>query len=130
MSSRCSSTTTWSWPRNSPPATRADHDQRFGRDGHHVYSAATAAHTIHTLLTDYHIVGVNPSFDDAMLRRLLKRAGDLEPSWSFHLIDLATLTLGYLTATTGHIQIPWHSDTLAAKVMPMTTVDGAPLIWG
>lgn len=109
--------------RELPEKFRADHDARFGV-GMHVYSQHTAAAIIHAALADAHIVGANPAFDVAMLTRLLSYAS-LKPSWHYHLIDLESVTLGYLMNQGTQPQIPWRSDDLAASVgAPTVDSDG------
>ncbi|QDM56406.1 DNA polymerase III subunit [Gordonia phage Sidious] len=106
---------------------RADHDGRFGAASDmHVYSRAGAASIIHAALAGTHIVGVNPAFDARMLDRLLDLAG-LKPSWHYHLIDLAAMSLGVILRDGEGVELPWRSDDLAAEVMPMVDPDGEPL---
>ncbi|WP_439030256.1 hypothetical protein [Gordonia terrae] len=106
---------------------RADHDARFGAASDmHVYSRAGAASIIHAALAGTHIVGVNPAFDARVLDRLLDLAG-LQPSWHYHLIDLAAMSLGVILRDGEGVELPWRSDDLAAEVMPMVDPDGEPL---
>ena len=117
-----------------PERFRADHDARFGMaSGMHVYTRSGAASIIHAALHGAHIVGVNPAFDAGMLERLLHNWHGLAPSWHYHLIDLEAFTIGYLLARKQEagspglpVDMPWRSDDLAGRVMPMRVADDAP----
>ncbi|QGJ87618.1 exonuclease [Gordonia phage Faith5x5] len=74
-----------------------------------------------------HLVGANPAFDAGMLARLLALHGR-RPPWHYHLIDLEAVTLGYLLGRGEHVDLPWRSDDLAARVgAPTTDADGFSL---
>lgn len=55
----------------------------------------SAAPLIARMTHGAHIVGAVPSFDAEVLDRLLREQG-LIPAWDFHLVDVETLTAGYL----------------------------------
>ena len=74
-----------------------------------------------------HLVGANPAFDAGMLTRLLEAYDHFSP-WHYHLIDLEAVTLGYLIGRGEHVDLPWRSDDLAARVgAPTTDADGFSL---
>lgn len=76
---------------------------------------------------DVHLVGANPAFDSAFLQRLL-RAGGACPGWSYHLIDIEALALGWCMGAGGDAhavnrphpdwapQPPWKSNELSIAV--------------
>lgn len=110
-----------------PEKFQTDHTERFGSTNALVLSRADAAHVIAYALTDAHLVGVNPSFDARMIEHHLREFG-LTPTWHYHLIDLAAMTLGHLAARGETIEIPWRSDDLAARVgAPTVDGNGEPL---
>lgn len=45
-----------------------------------------------------HLIGVNPAFDAGSLDPMLRRHG-LLPAWSYHLVDVAVMALGFLNGT-------------------------------
>ena len=65
-----------------------------------------------------HLVGAVPNFDAEVLARLLRGQGYL-PAWSYHLIDVEAMAVGWLSAKwdgltpTDGITPPWKSDVLS-----------------
>ncbi|AXH48387.1 DnaQ-like DNA polymerase III subunit [Gordonia phage Floral] len=119
----------WYLADDLPEKFHTDHDARFGRaSGMHVYTRTGAASIIHAALHGTHIIGANPAFDAGHIERLLYKWHGLAPSWHHHLIDLEAATLGYLTGRGEHVDLPWRSDDLAARVgVPTADADGFAL---
>ncbi|QCW22247.1 DnaQ-like DNA polymerase III subunit [Gordonia phage ThankyouJordi] len=110
-----------------PERFRDDHNRRFGADGMHVYTRRGAASIIHEALSGAHIVGVNPAFDAKVLEPLLDLVG-LPPSWHYHLIDLAAMSLGVILRDGEGVELPWRSDDLSERLgVPTTDAEGEPL---
>ena len=105
----------------------ADHTARFDADT--AVLPAEAATALHDLFTHPHsdipphVVGAMPNFDTERLARLLTWLG-LSVPWSYHLIDVEALALGYLAARGHAILPPWHSDDLTEALgLPITEED-------
>lgn len=108
-----------------PEPFRADHDARYQHD------AALLQHEFADVLMDIfpetddyrarpHIVGAVPNFDTEHLAKILRRHGR-EPFWHHRLIDVETLTVGYLRGITASalpalLTQPWDSDGLSRAV--------------
>lgn len=67
-------------------------DERY--NGLEAYSKNRAAHSVFDITKGAYFAAVNPDFDAFALTLLLKQAG-LEPGWSYRLIDIRTLAVGY-----------------------------------
>jgi hypothetical protein len=72
-----------------------------------------AAKLVENYLRGTHIVGCVPNFDTETLDPMLRRHR-LLPGWHYHLIDVETLAVGYLTARGEPPALPWKSETLSA----------------
>lgn len=88
-----------------------------------VLSRGEAAMRIARWTHGAHIVGAVPNFDTETLAALLREQG-LAPAWHYHLIDVETLAIGWLSgALTGTpspaerlaeiLTLPWNSDDLS-----------------
>ena len=77
-------------------------------------SVNDAARLIATITDGAHLVGVNPSFDAAILGRWMTRNG-AKPTWHYHLIDVPVMAVGYLAARGEMVQLPWRSDALSRQ---------------
>ena len=81
-----------------------------------------------------HIVGAVPNFDAEVLAGLLRDNG-LTPAWHYHLIDIESMAVGYLSGLSAHghssdtcaetpncdgdempLPLPWKSDALSRAV--------------
>jgi len=84
-------------------------------------SEAEAMAKVERLTRDAHLVGATPNFDAELLAARM-RAHGLCPSWNYHLIDVNSMMIGWLSAqrdpqSTGPaFPLPWRSDNLAAQV--------------
>jgi hypothetical protein len=73
------------------------------------------------LTAGLHLAGAVVSFDEERLRKLLRGVRVL-PRWSYHLIDVEALAVGYLAgrhaADFSYLpaDVPWTSDELSARV--------------
>ena len=76
-----------------------------------------------------HLVGVNPAFDADVLARLLRNHG-VAPRWSYHLVDVTTIAVGWLNgrgpAGFGGMWVspPWSSTELS-EVCGVPVPEGA-----
>ena len=77
-----------------------------------VVDGFTAAQIVRLWTHGAHLVGAVPNFDAEVLAALL-RDNFLTPTWSYHLVDVENLAVGYV-AGREHVTIlpPWKSDDL------------------
>lgn len=99
------------WLDDFPEPFLGDYRRRYVRPFSEVY----AAHAIHSITKDAHVVGAVPNFDTERLAKMLQRNG-IEPAWHYHLIDVENLTVGYLAAKGELMEPPWKSDALSAAI--------------
>lgn len=86
-----------------PFALRINHfyDRYVGLDNLNAPSGTTimqpweAAETVESWTRGAHIIGAVPNFDTESFDKLLRQS-KLLPAWHYHLIDVETLTVGYL----------------------------------
>ncbi|HEY9314621.1 exonuclease domain-containing protein [Williamsia sp.] len=104
--------------RKQPESFRDDHAARY--DYRTAVPRGDAAATIAEFLQDKPlIVGAVPNFDTERLAYLLGEFG-WAPPWNYHLLDVETLAVGWITAArrAGYdfppLTLPWRSDELAA----------------
>ena len=76
------------------------------RDPYHV------AKDVARMTDGAHLVGACPWFDEQMLRKLCYSQG-FQPRWHYHLIDVESLAVGYLSAAGVQVPLPWKSDDLS-----------------
>lgn len=84
------------------------------------------AHQFSELTHGAHLVGANPSFDDAFLKRLL-RANGACPGWSYHLVDVEALAAGYLRGRARGLAL--DGDVLKYPGIIDTSKEVAPPPW-
>lgn len=75
-----------------------------------------------------HLIGAVPNFDAEVLATRM-RAHGICPSWHYHLIDVETLAVGWITRSDADmggtgipVELPWKSDDLSA-VLGITVSD-------
>lgn len=86
------------------------------RDPGRIVTPERFAREFAELTAGAHLVGAVPSFDDAFLKKLLRRNGAC-PSWHYHLIDVEALAVGWLASEEATlIRPPWKSDQLTAAL--------------
>lgn len=91
---------------------------RFEKEYRHK-SALTPADSIRRfaeLVEGRHLVGAVPSFDEERLRRQYRMFIDSTATkfpWHYHLIDVETLAVGFVTARGLAVPLPWSSDRLS-----------------
>ncbi|QOP66198.1 exonuclease [Arthrobacter phage DanielleIgnace] len=73
-------------------------DERYGLDAQ-VLTRHQTAYALSGWLADRHLVGANPAFDQAFLKRLLRTSG-IGPTWKHRLIDVENLVMQDLNAPT------------------------------
>lgn len=73
-------------------------------------------HDVRRLLEGKHIVGAVPDFDARHLTATYKRNGLEPPRWHYHLIDVETLVVGFLSAKGVSLSLPWDSDELSEAI--------------
>lgn len=90
-------------------------------------SRSEALIDIQEVLDGAHIVGAVPSFDDAFLKAAFWPLS-LRVKWHYHLIDVETLTVGWLegdaaaaraevdASLTSGVTFPWDSEDLSARM--------------
>ena len=61
------------------------------------------------------LVGSNPAFDEAFLRRLLLQHGHV-PQWHYRTVCVTALAAGYLTARGETVEVPWSSRSLSEQL--------------
>ena len=73
------------------------------------------AFEIANLTANKHIVGAVPSFDVPFIRSFLAGDGTAAYPWAahYHLIDVETMAVGYLTAACVEVDLPWSSDQIS-----------------
>jgi hypothetical protein len=79
-------------------------------------STTSAAKVIARDLLGRHIVGANPSFDDAFLKRFMLANGQAVSTWSYHLIDVTVLVAGFLRGKGEPVAPPWKSNELSQAI--------------
>ena len=94
-----------------PESFRADHDARY--DFWSAMSPGEAARLVWDSTAGAHIVGAVPNFDTERLARLIQAELLVKPKWHYHLIDVETLAVGYLSARDQRVDLPWDSDALS-----------------
>lgn len=81
-----------------------------------VLSKEAAARTVAKWTHGAHLVGVNPGFDAETLAKLLRGEGLIE-AWHYHLVDVAAMAYGAMSAAVrplpSPVTLPWKSDELS-----------------
>ena len=106
-----------------PESFRADHDSRYQA---HVatrpFGVVDDLRVLFAAPDDYrqraHVAGMVPSFDTERIGRLFRIWADGEVPWHHHLIDVETLAVGFLQASTayGYGPAPWDSEDLSRQL--------------
>lgn len=68
-----------------------------------------------------HLCGAVPNFDEAFLRRLLRKTG-FSPAWNYHLIDVEAMALGFIYGCERHRRPEAHPSTLGLA-LPWKSTD-------